>query len=112
MTMDTQNDTTTQERDEQAAASALSASTGSGGWNVGEPPKDGKGYVACGRVTWADESGGGSSPFVSEIYWDSKIEMWCHRRDEEVGMTVARFNDERVHVDNWIPLPNDGKVSE
>ena len=79
---------------------------GSAGWNDGEPPKDGKGYVACGRVTWADESGGGSSPFVSEIYWESKIETWCHRRDEEVGMTVARFNDERVHVDHWISLPN------
>jgi hypothetical protein len=75
----------------------------SAGWNAGTAPKDGKLYVAIGRVVWAEKYGGGSSPFTGQVKYRSVDGgMWVDQDD----MAIAQTTDDIVHIDHWISLPN------
>jgi len=68
-------------------------------WSKSEPPKDGSTFCAIGRVVCSSDSGGRSSPFIHFVKWSQH--GWV--RDD--GMSIATYEDERVCIDNWSPIP-------
>jgi hypothetical protein len=74
-------------------------------WRTCPPPMDGTVIVAIGRVTWANDAGGGSSPFSGLVAWCNACEQWLHADDAERMLAVAGYDDEVVHIDFWLPNP-------
>lgn len=81
-----------------------SPATCSAGWNIGEPPKDGKTYVAIGQVVWSNEYGGGSTPFLAQVHYSfrEKWEGWLDERDVAISDGI----DDTIRIFHWMPLPN------
>ncbi len=74
-------------------------------WDKGEPPKDGKLYVAIGRAVARDEYGGSSRPFVSKVRWDGD---WLDDR----GLAIRYDAAERVIIAWHIALPENTEGNE
>lgn len=74
-------------------------------WNVGEPPRDGRCYVALGAVVGADEWGGSSSPFLSMVRWikgqTTGWEGWVDERQLAISSDPA----DAVRIHYWATLP-------
>lgn len=79
-------------------------SPGSAGWVRGDAPKDGKLYVALGRMVGTDEWGGHSTPFLSHVRWGGSGD-WSGWVDEH-GMAISSDIEDRVYIDHWCALPN------
>lgn len=90
---------------DQTASSESPSQPCSAGWQKGEPPKDGELYVALGSVKWADEYGGGSTPFLSQVRHTIR-EGWTGWLDEN-DLAIADGIEDQVFFANWICLPND-----
>lgn len=88
-----------------SSTSHLDSAACSIGWFSGEAPKDGKTYVAMGRVVWSDDCGGGSIPFIAQVHYSHRDgwEGWLDDRN----LAIAEGVSERVHIDYWMPLPNE-----
>ncbi len=99
LTLSTQNPSKIPQREAGCSAPSCSA-----GWFSGEAPKDGKTYVAIGRVTWSDDYCGGSTPFLSHVRYAYR-EGWEGWLDER-HLAISEGIDDVVHIDHWIPLPN------
>lgn len=70
-------------------------------WHKGEPPKDGREYVALGNISWTCRDGGhGSVPFTESIHWNG--EMWLRPS----GMSVVLNCDDQFHIHHWAFPPN------
>lgn len=68
-------------------------------WSAGEPPKDGELYCCIGQVTYSDEWGGESIPFLSYAKWNGHL--WIDDR----GLALARMSDGKVRIFQWSPIP-------
>lgn len=76
------------------------------GWIPGEPPRDGKTYVASGRIVWNYNGDAGSCPFVSNLRYHSQpgsFEGWLN--DESLSLTDGV--SDRVFIDYHIPRPEE-----
>lgn len=93
------------ETQKQSRSGGCAPTPGSGGWNEGEAPRDGKPYVIMGRVVWADEYGGGSNPFLAEGHHVTR-DGWSGWVDT-YGLAISPDIRDTLHVDYWIALPND-----
>jgi hypothetical protein len=92
--------------EQRSTEARCAVSTGSAGWVRGEAPKDGNLYVAMGRMVGFDEWGGHSTPFLSQVRWHCDAD-WGGWVDER-GLAVSSDIDDRVHIDHWCALPNNG----
>lgn len=72
-------------------------------WTCGKAPRDGKLFIAMGRILATDEHGGYSMPFLSRVRWGGST-GWSGWVDEQ-GMAISSDLDAEVHIDHWIGLP-------
>lgn len=70
-------------------------------WSAGEPPKDGKLYIAIGAVTYSNGNAGYSRPFLKYVRHKPGV-IWV----DEDGMSIAEFFEEVVRIFNWSPIPD------